>query len=82
MAITYILFSESLDKYYVGHTEQSMEERLRRHLSDHKGFSAKAKDWRIVFTKEFPEKKEAAAFERQIKAWKSRSRMERLIAGA
>ncbi|GEM_PF-3406673 len=45
-------------------------------------FCPTTKDWRIVFTKEFPEKKEAAAFERQIKAWKSRSRMERLIAGA
>ncbi len=42
MAITYSLYSEILDKYYIGHTEQSMEERLRRHLSDHKGFSAKA----------------------------------------
>ena len=82
MAITYILYSEILDKYYIGHTEQSMEERLRRHLSDHKGFSAKAKDWRIVFTKEFSEKTEAAAFERQIKSWKSRRRIARLIAGA
>ena len=36
MAITYSLYSEILDKYYIGHTEQSMEERLRRHLSDHK----------------------------------------------
>jgi hypothetical protein len=35
MAITYILYSEILDKYYIGHTEQGMEERLRRHLSDH-----------------------------------------------
>jgi len=45
MAITYILYSETLYKYYVGHTEQSMEDRLRRHLSDHKGFINKDVKW-------------------------------------
>ena len=38
MAFLYILYSKSLDKFYVGHIEQSPEERLRKHLSGHDGF--------------------------------------------
>jgi putative endonuclease len=82
MAITYILYSATIDKYYIGHTEDSMEERLRRHLSNHDGFTAKAKDWELVFSKTFDNKKEAHAFERQIKSWKSRKAMEKLVSGA
>jgi hypothetical protein len=36
---TYILYSTSRTKYYVGHTCQSLEERLRRHPSNHKRFT-------------------------------------------
>jgi len=35
MATFYILFSKSINKYYIGHTEGDVKERLRRHLSNH-----------------------------------------------
>ena len=82
MAHTYILYSSTLDKYYIGHTDDSIEERLRRPLSNHDGFTAKAKDWEIVFSKSFDSKKEAHAFERQIKGWKSRKAIEKLVLSA
>ena len=44
----YILFSEKLGKYYVGKTSLTVEDRLLYHLSNHKGFTSKAKDWIIV----------------------------------
>ncbi|HYD92031.1 MAG TPA: GIY-YIG nuclease family protein [Flavobacterium sp.] len=44
----YILFSKSKDKYYVGHTGESLNERLRKHNSDHKGFTGQTTDWVIV----------------------------------
>jgi putative endonuclease len=59
MATTYILYSPSLDKYYVGYTSDNMETRLKKHLSDHDGFTAKAKDWALVFTKVFDHAKDA-----------------------
>ena len=46
----YILFSFSLDSYYIGHTGSSMEERLRHHLTNHNGYTARAKDWKAAFT--------------------------------
>ena len=82
MAYTYILYSAALDKYYIGHTQDTLEDRIRRHLSNHGGFTAKAKDWELVFSKMFDNKKEAHAFERQIKGWKSREAIEKLVEGA
>jgi putative endonuclease len=38
------LKSLSLGKFYIGHTGDDINERLRRHLSDHKGFTSSAKD--------------------------------------
>ena len=82
MALTYILYSPALDKYYVGHTSDSMEERLRRHLSEHNGHTSKTKDWEVVFIQEFEEKKDAHALERKIKGWKSRKMIEKLLSNA
>jgi putative endonuclease len=79
MACLYILYSPSLDKYYVGHTTLLPEERLRKHLSNHDGFTAKAKDWIIVHTETFPSKALAYARERQIKGWKSKTKIRQLI---
>ena len=79
MARLYILFSQSLDKYYVGSTSLELNQRLRRHLSDHKGFTDKAKDWVIVYSEAFEDVSEARKRELQIKKWKSRTLIERLI---
>ena len=76
---TYILHSVFLDKYYIGSCGEDLEGRLRRHLSDHKGFTGKAKDWTIVFFEKYPTKEEAQHRERQIKGWKSRKMIETLL---
>ena len=76
---TYILYSVSLDKFYIGHTGDQLAERLRRHLSDHDGFTSKAKDWTITYFEEFETKTEAYARERQIKNWKSKKLIKQLI---
>jgi putative endonuclease len=79
MANLYILFSQSLDKYYVGSTSMDVNQRLRRHLSDHKGFTAKAKDWVIVYSEDFDDLSTARKREIQIKNWKSRTLIEKLV---
>ncbi|MBK6832656.1 MAG: GIY-YIG nuclease family protein [Flavobacteriales bacterium] len=50
MAWFYILYSPDLDRYYVGHTNEGLDERLRKHLSDHRGWTARSKDWRVVYS--------------------------------
>ena len=79
MAFTYILYSVYLDRYYVGSTSEDLDSRLRRHLSAHKGFTSHAKDWVLVYSEEFSTKKEALNRELEIKSWKSRIMIEKLI---
>jgi putative endonuclease len=79
LAHIYILYSAGLDKYYVGHTALSVEERLRRHLADHKGYTAKTKDWAVVHVENFPTKTLAHRREREIKAWKSKQKIRELV---
>ena len=78
---TYILFSSSLNKYYIGYCGRDIQQRLKDHFSNHKGFTSKAKDWKIVHLESFKSKKEAMHRERQIKKWKSRKMIEKLVDG-
>ncbi len=78
--ITYILFSVSLNRFYIGYTSDKIEERLRRHNSEHKGFTGAASDWVVVYFEVYSTKSEAMQREREIKAWKSRKLIEKLIA--
>ena len=74
----YILFSKKLNRYYIGST-QNLSERLRKHNSNHRGFTGKANDWEVVYTETFETKTLAYARERQVKSWKSRKAIEKLI---
>jgi putative endonuclease len=75
----YILYSKTLDRYYIGYTGDTLEERLRKHNSNHKGFTGKANDWKIVYTESYSSKELAYAREREIKSWKSKQRIIELI---
>ena len=78
MYYCYILYSEILDKYYIGHTND-LESRLTKHLTKHKGFTGRVSDWHIVYYETFENKTEAYARERSIKKRKSRKYIESLI---
>ena len=78
----YILYSNSRNNYYIGFTGDALDERLRKHNSNHKGFTGKSGDWKIVYTENYPTKKEASERERMIKSWKSRKKVEILVNSA
>ncbi len=79
MSYFYILFSETLDKFYIGHTTEQLEERLRKHLSNHSGYTSKTKDWMIVYFEEYQSKSLAYRRELEVKKWKSKIRINKLI---
>ena len=79
MYTTYILYSRSLSKFYIGFTGDDVNIRLAKHLADHKGFTGKAKDWEIVYTEIFEAKISAMKREKQLKGWKSNIRLKELI---
>ena len=74
----YILYSKLLDKYYVGSTTD-ISERLKKHLNNHKGFTARAKDWELKYKEQYETKPEALKRELKIKNWKSKKMIEKLI---
>ena len=71
-----------MNKYYIGYTGDNIEDRLRKHNSNHKGFTGGIGDWEIKYTESFATKEEAIKREKQIKKWKSRALIEKLIAGS
>jgi len=75
----YILYSVFRNKYYIGSTCDEISERLRRHNSNHKGFTGTTPDWVVVYTTLFETKTEALSLEKKIKKWKSRKMLEKLI---
>ena len=79
MATTYILFSLTLNRYYIGHTTLPIEERLHKHLTNHDGFTSKAKDWKVVYQEIYDLKESAHKRELEIKNKKSRKYIEGLI---
>ncbi|WP_343747641.1 GIY-YIG nuclease family protein [Fluviicola sp.] len=81
MCCAYILYSSVKDKFYTGVSENPAE-RLKKHNSKNKGFTNQASDWKIVFLKPFDSKSEALAYEKQIKAWKSKIKIQKLIRSA
>ena len=75
----YIIYSASLNRYYVGSTGQ-LEDRLYRHRNSGSKSTKKAKDWTLKYTESFDTYALAVAREMQIKKMKSRSYIEFLIA--
>ena len=74
----YILYSETLDKYYVGQTE-NLDQRLKSHAMKISTYTSRADDWRLVYTEVYGTRQEALLRERAIKAKKSRSYIDWLI---
>lgn len=73
----YIIYSPSLDQFYIGHT-QNLEDRLFRHNNSGSKSTKKAHDWALKYTEEFSTRAEAASRELQIKNRKSRNYIETL----
>ncbi|MBE9668638.1 GIY-YIG nuclease family protein [Mucilaginibacter boryungensis] len=78
MYFVYILYSISKNKYYVGSCED-IAKRLAKHNTNHAGFTGKTGDWTVKHTEQYTNKADALKREKQIKAWKSRVMIEKLI---
>ena len=54
-------------------------ERIRKHNTNHRGFTGKTGDWILKYHETFETKTAAMKREAEIKAWKSRKLIEQLI---
>ena len=72
MYYTYILKSSSTGKIYIGHTD-NLETRLKEHNAKGKSlFTSKKGPWKIVWSKEFPDRSGAMNFENNLKRMKNK----------
>ena len=78
MYSVYIIYSQIIDKYYIGFSS-NVQDRLLKHNRNSKGFSNFGKPWILVYEETFDNKKNAMDRERQLKKWKNRERLETLI---
>ena len=74
----YILYSESIDRYYVGISSDPAI-RLEYHNTFYKGWTKRGRPWKLVFTKEFASKLQAHQWEVWLKKQKSRSVIDAII---
>ena len=76
--VTYILYSEKLNKYYVGSTTD-IQRRLEEHNRGKEKFTSTGVPWKLVYEEIFQELKQARQRELHIKKMKSRKYIETLI---
>ncbi|MDY7394771.1 GIY-YIG nuclease family protein [Aureibaculum sp. 2210JD6-5] len=76
----YIIFSSSVDKYYIGET-YDLNVRLSRHNAHtyKNSFSKIASDWEYCLTMECQSKQDAVFLEKFIKRMKSKKFIEKVI---
>jgi putative endonuclease len=63
----YILYSIKFQKHYTGFTS-NLTQRILSHNKLGKDWTAKYRPWKIIFKKEFDNKKEAMSYEKWLKS--------------
>ena len=75
---TYILYSQKVDRYYVGESED-ITNRLNAHLSGISKYTSISDDWKVMYWEPFALRSDAIRRENEIKKKKSRKYIEWLI---
>ena len=79
MYYIYVLYSNTIDKYYIGSTS-NVENRLSFHNSENNRiWSKRGQPWVKVFEQEFEDKTQAIKAEKFIKKQKSRKFIQKLV---
>ncbi len=77
MYFTYFLYSESINRYYKGHTI-NVDARLKRHNRGEVNYTSKGIPWKLVLALEKETKSDAMKLERKLKNL-NRERLEAFI---
>ena len=81
MYSVYILYSTSADCYYIGHTADLARRLISHNTSDKKRtYTCSRRPWVLVFKEDsYSTRSDAMKREREIKGWKSKVMIEKLI---
>jgi len=70
MFYTYVLYSVSHDRYYIGHTN-NLSSRLERHNKGQVQSTKPYRPWKIVYFKQFSSRADAMGEEIKLKSFKN-----------
>lgn len=82
MAFTYIIYSNLLDKFYVGACNENLKERIENHINGaygSKSYTHIATDWELQLAFELEDYGHAVRLEKKIKSMKSKVYIKNLI---
>mgnify|MGYP004748642133 CR=1 FL=1 len=74
----YILQSQVDGRFYIGQT-QDLSLRVEKHSKGYSTYTSKFRPWNLVWFTEVDTRKEAMKLEKQIKGWRSRQRIIKLV---
>ncbi len=77
----YILQSESTGRFYIGQT-QDVSERLAYHNANYSKSLKNRGPWKLVYTETFSTRGAAVCRERELKSWKDRRMIEKLLSAS
>ncbi|MEM9921334.1 MAG: GIY-YIG nuclease family protein [Bacteroidota bacterium] len=66
MFVVYIIYSHTIDRFYVGST-QNLDDRMKRHNSGRSKYTKRGMPWVIITTFELASRPEAVRLEKKIK---------------
>lgn len=75
---TYVLRSLHNGRYYVGSTDDK-DKRLERHNNGYVKSTKPYRPWEIAYSEPYDSRAKAFLREKEIKSWKKRNRIEKLI---
>ncbi len=74
----YILQSEATGRFYIGQT-QDVSERVTYHNANYSKSLKNRGPWRLIYTEQYETRSEAMLRECQLKSWKDRRMLDRLL---
>ncbi|MEM6514592.1 MAG: GIY-YIG nuclease family protein [Bacteroidota bacterium] len=75
----YIIYSDKLDRYYIGSAENTSIRVVQHNNSNGSKFTRRSNDWTLVYCEVFDTRSEAQSREYAVKRKKSRKHIEFLI---
>ena len=75
--VIYILSDDKKGRYYVGQTK-NLDDRLSRHISRREKYTRSGR-WELVYQETYKSRPEALKREKEIKGWKSKIIIRRLV---
>ncbi len=82
MNCCYVIYSESLNRFYTGICQESLEERIKKHNEHSYGehrFTAKANDWELYLKIDCDSNSQSLKIEKHIKSMKSSQYIKNLV---